>query len=127
MNKNIATGARLILGLLFFVFGLNGFLNFIPTPPMPDNVMAFMNGMMTAPYFFPVLKGSEVICGILLLANIQVPLALLILAPISLQIFLFHAFMTPGLENLVMPLVIIVLGVTIARANWAKFRPLFQS
>lgn len=126
MNQKVAMGARLLLGLLFTVFGLNGFLNFIPTPPMPDNVQAFMAGMMVAPYFMPLIKGCEVICGIMLLANVQVPLALLILAPICLQIFLFHAYLTPGIENLVMPIIIIVLGLVTARSRWEQFRPLFR-
>jgi putative oxidoreductase len=126
MNKYVTTGARVLLGLIFLVFGLNGFLNFIPMPPMPENVTAFMTGLMVAPYFFPVLKGSEVVCGALLLLRKQVPLALLILAPISLQIFLFHAIMTPGISNLVMPSVIIVCGIVCARAQWDKFRHLFS-
>lgn len=124
MNKHVVTGARVLLGLIFFVFGLNGFLNFIPVPPMPENVMAFMGGLMAAPYFFPVLKGSEVACGLLLLINKKVPLALLILAPICLQIFLFHAVMTPGLNNLVLPTIIIVAGCITAHSHWAKFRPI---
>lgn len=126
MNKHVVTGARILLGLIFFVFGLNGFLNFIPTPPMPENVMKFMGGMMAAPYFFPVLKGCEVICGLLLLTNKKVPLALLILAPICVQIFLFHAVMTPGLENLVMPVVIIACGLIVARSRWDAFRSVLQ-
>jgi putative oxidoreductase len=125
MNKHLATGARLLLGLIFTVFGLNGFFHFLPMPPMPAPVMAFMTGLMVAPYFMPVLSGSQVASGILLLINRQVPLALLILAPICLQIVLFHIFMTPGLENLVVPAVVVITGLITARAHWAKFRPLF--
>lgn len=126
MERKVAGAARIVLGIIFFVFGLNGFFNFIPTPPMPDNVMAFMGGLMAAPYFFPVLKACEVACGILLLLNKQVPLALLILAPIALQIFLFHAFMTPGIGNLVMPAFILACGVAVARSRWKNFAPLFS-
>jgi putative oxidoreductase len=88
--------ARVILGLIFFVFGLNGFLNFIPTPPMPDKAMAFMSGLMSSGYFFPFLKATEVVCGLLLLSGAFVPLALIVLAPIELNIFLFHAFLAPA-------------------------------
>lgn len=88
--------ARLVLGLIFFVFGLNGFLNFIPPPEsMPENMTTFMNGMMVTGYFFPLLKGTEVVCGALLLVGAFVPLALIVLAPIILNIFLVHAFMAP--------------------------------
>ncbi len=122
LNRHVITGARFFLGFVFFVFGLNGFLNFIPVPPMPDNILAFMNGMMAAPYFFPLLKGTEVVCGLALLLNKKVPLALVILAPICLQIFLFHAVMTPGIGNLVMPILIIVAGLILAIAHWNRFK-----
>lgn len=118
--------ARILLGLIYFVFGLNGFLNFIPAPPdMPEKVMTFMNGVMAAPYFFPVLKGTEVICGLLLLTGFAAPLALVILAPITLQILLFHGFMTPGLSQQILPLVMLALHLVAAKAYWPLYRPLF--
>lgn len=105
--------ARIILGLIFFVFGLNGFLNFIPPPPnLPESMMAFMNGMMSTKYFFPLLKGTEVICGLLLLSGCFVPLALVVLAPIVLNIFLVHAFLAP--EGLVLAIVIGLLEAYLA-------------
>jgi putative oxidoreductase len=125
-SKKTYLAARLLLGVIFFVFGLNGFLNFIPTPEMPENIKAFMGGMMAAPYFFPVLKGTEVLCGFLLLIDKKVPLALLALAPIALQIFLFHAFMTPGLGQLIMPAIIVVLGCTTAFFHRDVFAPVLK-
>ncbi len=125
MNKWVVLVARVLLGLIFTVFGLNGFFHFMPMPPMPAPVMAFMAGLLVAPYFMPLLALSQTVSGILLLLNKQVPLALLILAPICLQIFLFHVFLTPGIENLVLPAVIVLAGLITARAHWAKFRPLF--
>ena len=104
--------ARVLLGLIFFVFGLNGFLNFIPPQPMPDGAMAFVTGLMGAKYFFPFLKATETICGALLLANAMVPLALVVLAPIIINIFLFHAFLAPS--GLPLPLVIGVLEIYLA-------------
>ena len=125
MNGKIPFFARLLLGLIYFVFGLNGFLQFIPAPPnMPEGAMAFMGGMMAAPYFFPVLKGTEVICGALLLSGMWSPLALVILAPITLQILLFHGFMTPGLENVILPLVMVALHVVAASGYKGAFKPL---
>ncbi len=94
--KKMPLIARILLGLIFFVFGLNGFLNFIPTPPMPEKVVTFMTGLMATGYFFPVLKGTEVLCGALLLSGAFVPLALVVLAPIIVQITLFHSFMEPS-------------------------------
>lgn len=92
---NIRTALRLLLGLIFFVFGLNGFFNFLPAPQLPPEAQTFMGGLFSSGYFFPVLKGTEVIAGLALLSGYFVPLALVVLAPITLQIFLFHAFLAP--------------------------------
>lgn len=97
--KKLPLVARVLLGLMFFVFGLNGFFNFIPPPPnLPEKMTAFAGGLMASGYFFPFLKGTEVLCGILLLSGVYVPLALVILAPIVLNILLVHVFLdTSGL------------------------------
>jgi putative oxidoreductase len=128
MKAKIPCIARILLGLIFFVFGLNGFINFIPYDPnqVPPAAMAFSGAMMATGYFFPVLKATEVICGALLLSGFYVPLALVILAPITIQIFLFHSMLTPGVGNLVMPIVMIALHLTAASKHWALYRPLLQ-
>jgi putative oxidoreductase len=118
--------SRYILGLIYFVFGLNGFLNFIPAPPPAENILPFMTGLMSTGYFFPFLKATEVICGLLLLTGMFAPLALIILAPITIQIFLFHAVMTPQLQMIVMPVAMIVLHIAAARAYWNLYQPLLK-
>ncbi len=125
MKNKLFLAVRVLLGLIYFVFGLNGFLNFIPTPPMEGPVLSFMSALMATGYFFPVLKGTEVIAGAMLLTGIAAPLSLVILAPITIQIFLFHAVMTPGIQNLVMPVVMIVLHVVAAMKYWHLYRGLF--
>lgn len=119
--------AKYILGLIYFVFGLNGFLNFIPAPPPPENVAQFMTGLMSTGYFFPFLKGTEVVCGLLLLSGFFVPLALIILAPITIQILLFHAVMTPGISYIIMPIVMIALHLLAAQNYMAIYKPLLKS
>ncbi len=95
--KKLTSIARITLGLIFLVFGLNGFLNFLPMPTdIPEQMTAVMNGFMATGYFFPMLKGVEVICGAMLLAGAFVPLALIVLAPVILNIFLLHAFVDPS-------------------------------
>ena len=92
---NIAVQA--LLGLIFFVFGLNGFLNFIPTPDdLPEKVAAFMGAMVATGYFLPVLKAVETLSGLLLLIRKFPALALVLLAPIVVQILLFHIFLEPS-------------------------------
>jgi len=105
--------ARILLGSVFFIFGLNGFFHFIPMPEtMPERMMTFMNGMMATGYFFPLLSGTQVVCGALLLIGAFVPLALIILAPVILNIFLVHVFMAP--DGLVLAIVIGLLEVYLA-------------
>jgi uncharacterized membrane protein YphA (DoxX/SURF4 family) len=127
MNHNkIQSTARILLGLIFFIFGLNGFLQFIPAPPMTDAAGNFAGALAATGYFFPFLKATEVICGLLLLSGFAAPLALVILAPITLNILLFHGILTPGLQNLIMPLAIIALQITAALKYWSLYAPLFK-
>lgn len=94
--KVIATTiARMLFGLIYFVFGLNFFLHFIPMPAQPETAQSFIGGLFQSGYFFPMLKGIEVILGAFLLLNLFTPLSLVMLAPISINIFLFHAFLAP--------------------------------
>lgn len=117
---------RLLLGLTFFIFGGAGLFNLFPPPPdMPEKLQLFMNGIVSAGYFLPFLKLTETVCGFLLLLEIAPALTLVILAPITLNILLVHAFLTPGLQNLVMPLIIFALHITAARSYWKIYQPLF--
>ncbi|MBL4593067.1 MAG: hypothetical protein JKX68_04530 [Flavobacteriales bacterium] len=76
---------------------------------MDGVALDFMMGLTKVGYFWPLLRGLEVLIGIALISGRFVPLALAVLAPISLHIFLFHAFVL--LANL--PLAIIILGLHI--------------
>ncbi len=110
MKAKMPMIARILLGLMFFVFGLIGLLNLIPPPKdLPERMQAFNTGLMATQYFFPFLKATETVCGLLLLINMFVPLALVILAPIVLNIFFVHAFLAP--EGLPLAIVIGLLMV----------------
>lgn len=94
MKKKLPLIARLLLGLPFVVFGMNGFLHFIPMQPMPEPAQTFFTGLMAVKYFLPVLAGTEVFCGLCLVTGAFVPLALIVLAPVMVQIILFHLFVS---------------------------------
>lgn len=96
ISKLLPVATRVVLGLVFFVFGLNGFLHFLPQPPMPAGAMPFLGGLAGAGYFFPLLKATEVTAGVLLLSNRFVPLALTVLAPIVVNIAAFHLALAPN-------------------------------
>ncbi len=122
MSK-LKLGARIILGLIFVIFGSNYFFHFIPLPPLPEKAQAFMGGLAGAGYFFPLLKITEVACGILLLLNSLTPLALVILAPISLNILMFHMTLAP--EGTPISMLIVGLHAFLGLMYFGHFKPLF--
>jgi len=86
--------ARILLGLLFLVFGLNGFLQFIHMPPPTGLAGQYVGALFISHYLVPVFL-LEIIGGALLLANRFVPLALILLGPVIVNILLFHTLMAP--------------------------------
>lgn len=102
--------ARLLLGFVFLGSGIAFF--FTTPPPLEGRMAEFFNGMTATGYFFYLLKGTEIVCGALLMSGFFVPLALVVLAPIVLNIFLVHAFMAP--EGLVVAVVVGVLETYLA-------------
>lgn len=126
-NKSVriaATVIRYLMGLIFFVFGLNGFLNFIPQPPMEGDLGIFMGGLVASGYFFPLLKATEVVAGVLLLSGFYVPLAIAVLGPITLNIFFVHAAMEPS--GLPIAIFVFLGNIFLAYAYKANFSGIFQ-
>jgi uncharacterized membrane protein YphA (DoxX/SURF4 family) len=121
-SGKLPTIARVLLGLVFFVFGLNGFLHFLPQPPAPPRAMAFAGALAATGYFFPLLKAVEVTAGALLLVGF-VPIALTLLAPIIVNIVAFHAFLAPG--NYAVVGLVLASELYLAFVHRAAFAPLF--
>jgi hypothetical protein len=124
LTRFVPIAARALLGLVFFVFGLDYFLHFMPAPqgPFPAGAMALGGAMMKSGYLFELIKGTEVLCGALLLGNLFVPLALVVIAPVVVNIVAFHAFLEPA----GLPLAFILVAL-LAYLGWAyreAFRPL---
>src|ERR1700704_2517856 len=93
--RTASTIARYLAGVIFLVFGLNGFLNFIPLPP-PGGIAGQFMGALYASHYLWVIFAFQVISGVLLLANRYVPLAVAVLAPVIVNILTFHALMAPS-------------------------------
>jgi hypothetical protein len=123
-NSKAVLVARGFLGLVYFVFGLNGFLQFLPMPPMSGPAGAFLGALVGTGYMFPMIKATEVLGGALLLANRFVPLSLILLAPVTVNIVLFHAVLSPGLG---MPLAMVAAQVFLAWAHRDAYAKLFVS
>jgi uncharacterized membrane protein YphA (DoxX/SURF4 family) len=124
IRDRLPTVARLFLGLVFTVFGLNFFLHFLPTPPAPPRAAAFAGALFGSGYLFPLLKAIEVAAGIALLSGRFVPLALAVLAPIIVNILGFHLFLAPG--GLAIPLAVLVAELYLARTYRAAFAPMLR-
>jgi uncharacterized membrane protein YphA (DoxX/SURF4 family) len=118
--------SRTLLGLAFLVFGLNGFLQFLPMPPPADAARPFLEGLAASGYMLALIKGTEVVVGVLLLANRFVPLALVVLAPVMVNIVAFHLFLTPP-QTLGMPLLLLGLHLSLAWVHRAAYAPLLRA
>src|SRR5215470_12607143 len=116
---------RILLGLMLLVFGLNGFLNFIPAPKdMPQEILTVMGALMKAGYM-TVVSGAEVLIAVLLLANRFVPLALALLAPILVGILTFHIFIAPA--TIFPGVVVTVMELYLAWAYRGAFRAMLRA
>lgn len=104
---------KYLLGLIFVVFGLNFFLHFIATPAPTAAGLNFLTALGATGYFFPLLKACEIISGLMLLIGVCIPLALIILAPIILNIALYHIFLDPS----GLPLALVMVGCFLLEAR----------
>jgi uncharacterized membrane protein YphA (DoxX/SURF4 family) len=125
ITRYLAPCARVLLGLVFLVCGLDGFLHFFPQPTEPPSpaAMKFAVGLFETGYMFPLIKGTEVVVGALLLANRLVPLALVLIAPVVVNIFAFHAFLAPS--GVVIASALVALELYLAWVYRSAYRPLF--
>ena len=122
--KIASTGARYLLGLIFFVFGLNGFINFIHMPP-PSGLAGQYMGALFQSHFLVVVFLLELIPAVLLLAGRYIPLALVLLGPVVANIFLFHALLAPA--GLPLALVVVVLWLLVFAGVRSAFSGIFQA
>ena len=122
--RTVSTIARYLAGVIFLVFGLNGFLNFIPMPP-PGGIAGQFLGALYASHYFVVIFGFQIIAAVLLLVNRYVPLAVAVLAPVIVNILSFHALLAPS--GLPLALFVAVLWAVIFVDVRSAFTGVFQS
>jgi putative oxidoreductase len=117
--------ARVLLGLTFVVFGLNGFLNFIPQQPMPAGPALQFILALAATHYVHVIFAIQLIAGVLFLANRFVPLALTLIAPVIVNILLFHGFMAPS--GIVPGALVTVFWIIVYVRHRSAFAGIFQA
>jgi hypothetical protein len=115
--------SRYLLGLVFVVFGLNGFLHFLPMVMPTGSAGQFMAAVFES-HYITVVYAIQLIGGLLLLLGQYVPLALTLLAPVIVNIIMFHAFMQP--EGLPLAAVATILWLLVAYPVRSVFAALLQ-
>jgi uncharacterized membrane protein YphA (DoxX/SURF4 family) len=116
--------ARILLGIIFVVFGLNGFVPFLPQPEMPQGANAFFGALAASGFMLPLLFATQIVGGALLLLGL-VPLGVLVLTPVIVHIVAFHVFLAPG--GLPLAIVVAALGLFLAWTHRRAYRPLFAA
>ncbi len=124
MNSQFTKIIRIVLGLLLLVFGANKFLHFIPMESPTGSAGDFLNSLGATGYIFPVVGVLEVGIGLLLLLKKWVAFALILLAPISINILLFHLFL--DIPGLAMSLAVAICNGILIYKLWPQYRPLFN-
>ncbi len=124
MNSTFTTILRIILGLALIVFGLNKFLAFIPMFEMATAGANFLDSLGNSGYLLYTIAVLEIIIGLLLLLKKWVPFSLILLAPISINILLFHLFL--DVSGLGVAIAIVAINVILIYKYWKSYRPLFQ-
>jgi putative oxidoreductase len=109
--KTVSHILRVVLGLIYVIFGINFYLHFIPMEmPTEGPIASFMGGLSSAPYMWHLIKVTEIVGGLLLILGSYVPFALTILFPVTLNIFMFHISMTP-IGDAVMSIVMMIIHI----------------
>jgi putative oxidoreductase len=124
MNTKLTMAARLLLGLILVVFGLNGFLNFMPIPAPTPEAGALLGSLAKTGYFFPFVKAIEVIAGVLLLSDKFTAFALILFTPILVGIAQINFILNPG--GIAITLVMLVLHIFLAYQYREKYKPIFS-
>jgi putative oxidoreductase len=119
----VALIARILLGLIFFVFGLNGFLHFIPMGPMPTGLAGQFMGVLFQSHYVLFVAALQVLGGALLLVGRYIPLALTLLGPVLVNILVYHLLM--DLKGIPMAVIVTILWCIVAYQHRQYFSGLF--
>lgn len=116
---------RILMGLLFIFGSIAFFLKLGGEPQLEGNMKTFFEGLVASGYFLTLLKITELVCGIALIAGRFVPLTLVILSPIIINILFVHIFLERS--GLPVAIFLVLANSFLAYANWDKFKPLLEA
>ncbi len=117
---------RSLLGVLLLVYGLNGFLGWFSAPSdIPSEASRYLRALTEVEYLWPLVAGVEVLVGALLLFKRWVPFALVLLAPLSVHLVLYHAFLDPEPLHALPAYAVAAANLVLAAMHREAYRPLF--
>lgn len=123
MNSKVTMALRIVLGLILIIFGANKFAWFMPSPELSEAAGNFMGALKNTGYMFPLIGAVEVFVGLLLIFKKWVPFALVLFAPIAVNILAYHIKL--DMANIVPGLIVSVLTVVLIYFNWNHYKSLF--
>ncbi|MEO3406407.1 hypothetical protein AAFN85_21015 [Mucilaginibacter sp. CAU 1740] len=116
--------SRVLLGIIYLIFGLDYFFKFIPYQPLHPGVTgAFVAGLKGVGYFYPMIKSIQILGGLSLMFNRYPAFSAVVLFPISLNVLLFHTILVPSgwLMGVTLMLPNVLLGV----GYWRYYKAMF--
>jgi len=116
---------RILLGLLYTMSAIVVLFNLVKAPEPTGAVKEFMEGAIATKYLFPFIKITELVCGLLLLSGRFVPLATVMIFPVTLNIFLFHIFTAP--EGMITGIVVLAMNLFLAYACRKNYQTLLAA
>lgn len=124
-ERFITNIARFALGGIFLIFGFDGFFEFMPGEVYEGDAGKYMAGLRSAGYFMPFLKIVEIVMGLMLIAGLYTALALVILMPVTINIFLFNLFLNPS--SLPLGIVVLLAHIYLAWVHRKQYAGLFKN
>lgn len=116
---------RTLMGLLFIFASVVVLFNLVQPPEPTGNVKLFMDGMMATHYMMTLIKVTELVCGIAFISGRFVALATVVIAPVIINIFLFHLFVDQS--GLAVAVFLVFANSFVAYGNWEKYKPLLTA
>lgn len=116
---------RVLLGLIYVMSSIVVLFNLVKAPEPTGVVKTFMEGVMATKYLLPFIKITELVCGLLLLSGRFVPLATVMIFPVTINIFFFHLFAAP--EGVVTGVVVLAMNLFLAYACRKNYQTLLAA
>lgn len=120
------TIVRVLVGLLFIFASITVLFNLFPQPELTGRTKIFMDGVIASGYLMTLIKVTELFCGLAFVSGYFVPLATVVIAPITINILLFHLFVAPE-QGIPVAVFLVLANIFLAYYNRDKFKPVLEA